>query len=141
LPLMYATARESVMRDRLARAAGNASFLSGVLDDDVGKLAREIFGSLGDEHGRLAGDFLVDRRDLAVWVGDHGRPAGVSLLADLDVERQAAEERHLIVRAHALGAALAEDRFGMTAIRADMHRHILHHADDRHADLLEHLEA
>ena len=35
---------------------------------------------------------LVDRGDLAVRVGDDGRPAGVGLLADANVERQRAEE-------------------------------------------------
>jgi hypothetical protein len=42
---------------------------------------------------------------------------------------------------HALAAAGAEDVLGVAALRADVHRHVLDDAEDRHADLLEHLEA
>ena len=79
-------------------------------------------------------------RDLAVGIGDDRRPAGVRLLADADVERQPAQERHVVVAAHLLRAALAEDVLGVPAVRADVDAHVLDDADDRDADLLEHLE-
>jgi hypothetical protein len=67
--------------------------------------------------------------------------SGIRLLADADVERQRAEERHVVVAAHALAPAFAEDVLGVPALAADVDRHVLDDADDRHADLLEHLEA
>jgi hypothetical protein len=44
-------------------------------------------------------------------------------------------------RGTSLRAALAEDVLGVAALRADVDRHVLDDAHDRHADLLEHLEA
>ena len=83
---------------------------------DARELRREIRRLLGDRDRHLARDVAVDLRDLAVGIGDHGRPAGVRLLADADVERQRAQERHLVVVAHPLRAALAEDVLGVPAV-------------------------
>src|SRR6476646_11121454 len=68
---------------------------SRVLDDYVGKLRREILGLLRDENRDLARNRLVRVRDGAVRVGHDRRASRVRLLADVDVERQAAPERHL----------------------------------------------
>ena len=53
----------------------------------------------------------------------------------------APRNRHVVVLAHLLRAAVAEDVLGVAAVRADVDAHVLDDADDRHADLLEHLEA
>ncbi len=63
------------------------------------------FAFVGDRDRDLARDLLVGLRDRAVGFGDDRRHAGVGLLADADVERQAAEERHAVVGAHLLAAA------------------------------------
>ncbi len=60
--------------------------------------------------------------------------------ADPPVERQRAEQRHAVLRAQRLAAVLAEDVLLVPAIRADVQAHVLHDAEHRHADLLEHLE-
>src|ERR1700752_4976164 len=98
-----------------------------------------ILGLPRDEYRRLARYFAIDVGNLPVWIRDHRWPAGVGLLADVDIERQRAEERHVVVLAHLLAAALAEDVLDMPAVRADVDRHVLDDADDRHAHLLEHL--
>src|SRR5260370_1158474 len=74
-----------------------------ILDDYIRKLPREVLGLLRHEDGSLARDLLVDRGDLAVGVGDNGRTSRVGLLPNADIERQAAEKRHVVVLAHALG--------------------------------------
>ena len=45
---------------------------------------------------------------------------------------------HTVLGGHACAAALTEHRFRMTALAADMQRHVLDDAEHRHVDLLEH---
>ena len=79
-------------------------------------------------------------RDPAVRIGDDRRAPGIRLLANVDVERKPAQERHVVIGAHLLAAALSEDRLRVPAIRADMHAHVLDDAHDGHTHLVEHLE-
>src|SRR5258706_9679138 len=112
-----------------------------VLDDDLGEYRRAVLRLARDARGHLARDVAVDGGDRALGVRNHAGLAGIGLLADADVERQRAEEFHVVVLAHLLAAAGAEDVLGVPALRADVDRHVLDDADDRDADLLEHLEA
>src|SRR5947207_5790360 len=112
----------------------------GILDDDAWKLGREILGLLRDENCGLARDLAIDVRDPAVRIGDDRRAAGVRLLANVDVERKPAQERHVVIGAHLLAAALSENRLRVPAIRADMHAHVLDDADNGYTDLVYHLE-
>jgi hypothetical protein len=77
----------------------------------------------------------------AIRVGDHGGPASVGFLADPDVERQRAEQRHAVLLRHPHAAAGAEDRLLVAALRADVGAHVFHHAQHRDRDLLEHAQA
>src|SRR3954454_24940712 len=72
-----------------------AGLRSRILDDDVGKLGAEVFGLLRDGHRGLARDLLVNGGDRPVGLRDDGRPSGIGLLADVDVQGQRAEERHV----------------------------------------------
>ena len=71
---------------------------------------------------------------------DRRLPA-VRLLADPAVERQRAEQRHTVLAAQALAAALAEDRLLVTAVRANVQAHVLDDPEHRDVDLLKHLES
>src|SRR6185369_610935 len=105
------------------------------------ELGREVLGLAGDLDCHLPRYALVHGRKLAVRVGHHGRLAAVGLLADLDVQRQRAQVIHAVLGRHALAAALAEDVLSVATFAADMHGHVLDDAQDRHTDLLEHLDA
>jgi hemoglobin-like flavoprotein len=65
----------------------------------------------------------------------------LGLLADADVQRQRAQQRHLVLRGHARAAALAEDVLGMAAVGADVDGHVLDNAEHRHFDLANILRA
>src|SRR6266571_1375220 len=118
------------------------SLTSGVLRyDDVRKLRGHVLCGLRDLDGEPARDRPVDLRRPAVGIGDHGRLARVSVLADIDVERQGPEQLGAVLPAHTLGAALPEDVLLVTAVRADVRAHVLDDAEDGNADFLEHLEA
>src|SRR5438445_7094148 len=90
-----------------------------VLDDDLGKDGRAVLGLTGNAGSHLAGDIAVDRGNGPIRIGDHGGLARICLLADADVERQAAQELHVVVLAHLLAAAAAEDVLRVAAVRAD----------------------
>src|SRR3569832_198323 len=111
-----------------------------VLDDNAGELAAHILRLFRYLDRHLARDLLVDGRDLTIGIGDHGRLAGIRLLADGHRQRQRAEEIDAVLGAHLLTAALAEDRFRMAAVGADVRTHVLDDAENRDADLLEHLQ-
>src|SRR5437764_309873 len=113
---------------------------SRVLDDDARELRRKIGGLLRDGHGNFARNGLVDLRRRTIGIRDDGGSTGIGLLANADIERQRAEKRHVVFAAHLFGAAFAEDVFGVTAVRADVDRHVFDDADDGYAHLLEHLQ-
>ena len=52
--------------------------------------------------GRIAGDVAITRGQVRIGHRRHGRLAAVGLLADADVQRQAAQQRHVVLLAHAL---------------------------------------
>src|SRR6266571_3428812 len=115
---------------------------SGVLGhDDARKLRGHVPGRFRDLDRKPAPDRPVDIRRPALRVSYHGRLARVRLLADCDVERQGPEKLGAVLLAHALGPALPEDVFLVTALGADVGAHVLHDPEDGNADLLEHLEA
>jgi hypothetical protein len=90
--------------------------------------------------GGLARDLAVGERDGRIRLGGHGRVAAVGLLADAQVQRQRAEQRHAVLLGDALAAALAEDVLGVAAVAAHVHRHVLDDAQYRHLHLLEHAQ-
>src|SRR5579859_1201120 len=108
--------------------------VSRILDHDLGKHRAMVLGQFADAGRHFARDFLVDLRRTAVGLGDHGGPAGIGLFANLDVERQAAKDVHLVVLAHARGPSVAKDVLLVAAVGADVHAHVLHQSEDRHAD-------
>src|SRR5437868_2646010 len=93
---------------------------SGVLYNDVGKLRRHVASPLGDMDRHLARDRAVDLRNPSVRVRHDGGLARVGLLADADVERQAAQHVDAVFLAHPLAAACSEDMLFVAAVRADM---------------------
>src|SRR5205809_4714038 len=113
----------------------------GILDDDVWEFRGHVALRLGDPDGAAARDAPVDLRHRAVGIRYHRRLARVGLAADRLVERQLAEQLGAVVAAHLLGPAGAENMALMAAFRADAGRHVLHHAEDRNADLPEPPEA
>src|SRR6267378_8245522 len=113
----------------------------GILDNDVWEFRGHVALRLGYPDGAAARDAAVDLRHRAVGIRDYRRLARVGVAADRLVERQLAEQLGAVVAAHLLGAAGAENMALMAAFRADVGGHVLHHAKDRNADLLEHLEA
>src|SRR5690606_2141837 len=68
-------------------------------------------------------------------------PPGVRLFAYPNVERQLAEQLHAVLLGHAPSAARAEDMLFVAALRTDVSAHVLHDAEHRHFDLLEHAQA
>ncbi len=82
----------------------------------------------------------VDLGHRPVGVRYDGRLARVRLAADRLVERQLSQKLGAVFLRHALGTARAEDVALVPALRADVKRHVLDDAEDRDADLLEHLE-
>ncbi|KAG0192387.1 hypothetical protein DFQ28_009340 [Apophysomyces sp. BC1034] len=114
---------------------------SGILDHDGRKFRAHVARQLRDADRDPARDVTIDASDAPVRVGGHSRASSVGLLANADVQRQAAEQWHIILPADALAAAGAEDMLGVAAMGADMDAHVLNNAQDRHADLLEHLQA
>ncbi len=114
---------------------------SAVLYADGRELGGVVAALLSDFHRHGAGDGFVALGDGALRVGHHGGTAAVGLLADVDVQRQAAEIIHLEIKAHSLAAARAEDVLDMAAVGAHMHRHVLDDAENGHAHFLEHLQA
>src|SRR5690349_24818946 len=88
---------------------------SRVLYDDARELRREILGLLRDGDRDLARDRLVRLRDRTVGLRDDRRASRIGLLANVDVERQAAEERHAVVAAPPLGSARTEAVLGVPA--------------------------
>src|SRR4051812_1397654 len=72
--------------------------------------------------------------------GDHARFAAIGFFADLRVERQLAEQLHVVLLGHALAAASTEDVLDVAAVRTDVQAHVLDDAEHGHRDLLEHLE-
>ena len=66
--------------------------------------------------------------------------AGVALLADGDVQRQRAEQRHAVLRRHPFATALPEQVLHVAALGAGMDGHVLDDAQHRHLDFLEHLQ-
>src|SRR5207245_2279093 len=112
-----------------------------ILNNDTGKLCREVLGFLRDKNCRLTRDFLVDRSDRPVRVGDDSWPSRVRLFTNPNVQWQAPEKWHVVVAAHPLCAAFAENMLGVPAIRADVNGHVLDDAYDGHPDFVEHFEA
>src|SRR5689334_2613774 len=112
---------------------------SRVLYDDLRERRGVVLRPLGDLDRHAAGDLLVDLRRAPVRVGHHGRTAGIGLLADMDVERQRPQQIDVVVLAHFLRAALAEDVLLVAALRADVKAHVLDDAEDGNPHLLEHL--
>src|SRR4029079_16156023 len=90
-------------------------FASVVLDDDFREQRGTIFRLPGDARGHLAGDVAIDGRDRPFRIGPHGGLARIRLLSDADVERKSAQEFHVVVLAHLLPAAGAEDVLGVPA--------------------------
>src|SRR6266404_8692954 len=113
----------------------------GILDDNVWEFRGHVALRLGDPDGAAARDAPVDLRHRAVGIRYHRRLARVGLAADRLVERQLAQQLGAVVAAHLFGAAGAEDVAPMAALRTDVEGHVLDDAEDRNADLLEHLEA
>ena len=83
----------------------------------------------------------VDLGDRTVRVADDGGLPRVGLLANANVEWKRAEVLDVVFLGHALAAALAEDVLGVAALGTHVQRHVLDDAEDRDADLLEHLQA
>ncbi|KAG1306891.1 hypothetical protein G6F62_015324 [Rhizopus arrhizus] len=63
--------------------------------------------------------------------GDGDRGTGVALLADADLQRQRAQQRHAVLRRHALATAFAEQVLDVPAVAAGMHGHVLDDAQHR----------
>lgn len=68
-----------------------------------------------------------------------GVPASVSS-TDRQLERQRAEILGIVVAAHLLAATVTEDVLLVPAPRTDVDAHVLDQAENRDADLLEHLQ-
>ncbi|CAG9197453.1 hypothetical protein BGLA2_1250004 [Burkholderia gladioli] len=111
------------------------------MNHDRGEFRAHVLRALGDRDRHLPRDLAIARRHRGIGRGGHGRRAAVGLLADRDVQRQAAKHRHAVVGRHARGAPRAEHVFLVPAVRADVDAHVLDDAEDRDAHLLEHLEA
>ena len=112
----------------------------GIRDLDRRHLQRHVPGLVGDAHRHLACDLLVGVRDRAVRLGDDGRPAesacsrmrissGRLPSSSTPCSRPSCDRRRR--RRCARHAALG----------ADVQRHVLDDAEDRDADLLEHLQS
>ena len=69
-----------------------------------------------------------------------GAPA-VGLLANAPIERQRAEQRHVVFARQLAATVLAEDALLVAAVGAHVQAHVLDHAEHGHADFLEHLAA
>src|SRR5215210_3970518 len=115
------------------------SSLSSILNHDLRKRRRVILLLLGDLDGDAACDLPVDLCGTAVGIRHHGGHPGIRLLADLDVQRQRAEQLDAVILAHALAATCAEDPLLMAAVAADVQAHVLDDTEDRDADLFKHL--
>src|SRR5450830_780984 len=129
-----------------SKPAANTDFIMMMLllvvfDDDGREFAGHVFGFIRYLDRYFTGNRLVNSSYLAVWIGHHGRLAGVSVLADRHGQWQCAEEVNVEVLAHFFAAAVTEDFFRMAAVSADVHAHVFHDAQDRDADFLEHLQA
>src|SRR5690606_34261748 len=105
------------------------SFSASSFDDDSWKLRRVVLGCQRQARGHTARDVTVTLREFALGLGDDRRVTTVGLLADPDVERQRAEERHLILRGEPLTAACAEQVFLVPAVRTHVRAHVFDHAE------------
>src|SRR5690606_28752307 len=76
-----------------------------------------------------------------VGLGDARGPPGVRLFAYPNVERQLAAQLHAVLLGPAPSAARADDMLFVAALRTDVSAHVLHDAEHRHFDLLEHAQA
>src|SRR2546426_279541 len=121
-----------------ARDDANFRLLS--LDDDLGRRAYRT-ASAAQLVAHLGCDLPIDRRVRTVRVGRHHWAARIRGLADGDVERHLAEERHAEPLGLAARAAVAEDVRTRAALRALKIAHVLDHAEHRYIDAPEHGDA
>src|SRR2546422_183397 len=94
------------------------------LDDDLGRRAYRT-ASAAQLVAHLGCDLPVDRRVRAVRVGRHHRAARIRGLANRDVERHLAEERHAEPLGLVARAAVPEDVRTRAALRAQEIAHVL----------------
>src|SRR5690606_10328686 len=91
-------------------------------------------GSQGARNG------MVRTRHFAIGFRHHGGATGIGLAAYAHLQRQRTQPWHMVLRRHVAAPMFTENMFGVTAIRADVDRHILDYAQYRHVHLLEHAQ-
>ena len=81
----------------------------------------------------------VDGSQIPFGLGyDDGR-ASIGLLADFQRQRQSAQIRQAVFLGERLAAFCTKNMLGVTALAADMHRHVLDYAHYGDVQLLQHL--
>ena len=92
-------------------------------------------------HGHIAGQFFVDGGHFAVGGGHHGGLAAVGLLTNLQRQGQRAQKVQPFVLRQGLAAIVAKNVLHVAALAAHVHGHVLHQAQNWHADFFKHLNA
>ena len=77
----------------------------------------------------------------AVRLGDHDGAAGIRGRSDIQVERNLAQEVDTEPARRLARAAMVEDLGAVAALGAHVVAHVFHDPEDRHVDLLEHVDA
>ena len=89
----------------------------------------------------MTGELLIDQRNRAVRLGDHRWLSTVSLFADGHCQRQRGQQLHPVLVGQLHTTALTEQMLGMSAVGADVHGHVFHHAEHRNVHFAEHFHA
>ena len=92
---------------------------------------RQIFRTTRQRQTDLSRDGGIVLRMNAVRIGCDARLARIRIFANCHSQRQLTKQRHMVVFAHRLRTACAENRFFVTTVRADVQRHILNDAEHR----------
>jgi hypothetical protein len=87
----------------------------GILHHDFRERRTVILCHVRDLDRDAARDLFVCPGDGAVRVSYHRRISGICLLTDADVQRQAAQEFHVVIGAHLFAAARTKDMFFVAA--------------------------
>lgn len=90
----------------------------------------------------LRGYLHEDLRPLTLRLRHNRRFTPVGILADIRMQRDVPKELDLMIRTRLLHSLLrAKDVRLAMAVRTPEDRHVLHETQDRHVDLLEHVDA
>src|SRR3569833_3309009 len=112
--------------------------ISTFFDDDLGEQSASI-ASTTRQQGRGATSRLDVRLNArCVGRGYDGGATAVCLFADVNIERQLAEQSDTVLLRHSNTTARAKDVLSLTAVRAHMDAHVLANAENGHIHFLEH---